>query len=93
MQFSRQKPSSFKEEEITTYIDVSLDEDIVLLKFDLEKIIIKKMGILQEALAKNKIKELVRRDHRQKQALIDIKEIFLDAFSLLTLDENKSIIT
>ena len=35
---------------------------------------------------------MLRRDRRQKQALQDIKDIFLDAFSLPTLDETKSLI-
>ena len=50
------------------------------------------MGRWQEALTRKKNQELLRREHKQKQSLIEIKEIFLDAFSLLTLDENKSII-
>ena len=32
---------------------------------------------------------MLRREHRQKQALQDIKNIFLDAFSLQNLDETK----
>ena len=50
------------------------------------------MSILQEALARKKHQELLRREHRQKQALIEIKDIFLDVFSLPTLDETKPII-
>lgn len=50
------------------------------------------MGIIQETLARKKHQELIKREYRQKQALIDIKDIFLDAFSLLTLDETKPLI-
>lgn len=50
------------------------------------------MGVLQEALAREKNQELLRREHRQRKALIDIKDIFLDAFSLLIPNENKPII-
>ena len=85
-------PSSSKVEEVTTYGDVSLDEEVVLPKFYLEKIIIDHMGRLQEALAKKKNQELLRREHRQKKSLIDIKEIFLDAFSLSNPNEIKPII-
>ena len=50
------------------------------------------MGILQEALEKKKHQELLKREHRKKQAFLDIKDIFLDAFSLPTLDEIKLVI-
>ena len=50
------------------------------------------MGILQEALARKKHQELLRREHRQKQAFIEIKKNFLDAFSLPTPDATKPII-
>ena len=50
------------------------------------------MGILQEALEKKKHQELLRREHRQKQDFLYIKDIFLDAFNLPTLDETKPII-
>ena len=50
------------------------------------------MGILQQALARKKHQEMLRREHRQKQALQDIKDIFLDAFILPTLDETKTLI-
>ena len=85
-------PSWSQVEEVTTYGDVSIDEEIVLPKFDLETITIEKMNILQDSLAKKKNQELLRMEHKKKQALVDIKEIFLDAFSLLTPDENKHII-
>ena len=32
---------------------------------------------------------MLKREHRKKQALQDIKDIFLDTFSLPTLDETK----
>ena len=92
LQFSVPSPRSSKAEGIITYGDVSLDEEIIFPKFDLAAITIKKMGILQEALARKKHQELLTREHRQKQALIKIKEIFLDAFSMPTPDETKPII-
>lgn len=92
LQFLVSSPISSKEQEVITYGDVSLDEEIVLPKFDYATIIIQKVGVLQEALAKKKHQELLRRGHRQKKALIEIKEIFLDAFNLPTPDETKPII-
>lgn len=63
-QFSMLSPSSSKGEEVITYGDVSLDEEIIFPKFDLVVITIKKMGILQEALARKKHQDLLRREHR-----------------------------
>lgn len=50
------------------------------------------MGILQGDLTRKKYQELLRREHRQKQDLIDIKDIFLDVFNLPTPNEAKPII-
>ncbi len=91
-QFSVLNPSSSKVEEVITYQDVSLDEDILLPKFDYATMTIEKIGILQEALARKKHQELLRKEKRKKKALLDIKDIFLDAFSLPTLDETKPLI-
>ena len=85
-------PSSSKVEEVITYGDVSLDEEIIFPKYDYASIIIEPMGILQEALARKKHQELLRREHRQKKAFLDIKDIFLDAFSIPTPDETNPII-
>ena len=49
------------------------------------------MGILQDSLAKKKHQELHRRELRQKKALQDIKDIFIDAFGLPALEEDKPI--
>lgn len=57
-------PSSSKAEEVITYGNVSLDEEIILPKFDYASITIEQMGILQEALAKEKHQELLTREHR-----------------------------
>lgn len=82
LQSSRPSPNTSNAEEVTSYGDASLDEEIVLPT-------IEQMGILQEALSKKKNQELLRREHRQRQDLIDIKDIFLDAFSLSALEEKK----
>lgn len=57
--------------------------------WDYDAMTIEQIGILQQALAKKKHQEILRRDHRKKQALQDIKDIFLDVFSLPSLDETK----
>lgn len=89
---SRPSPSTSQVDEVTSYGDINLDELIELQKFDLASITIEKMSIVQDALARKKYQELLRREHRQKQELNDIKDIFLDAFILPTLDEQNPII-
>ena len=46
---------------------------------------------VQEALEKKKKQEVLRNKYKQRQALVEIKEIFLDAFSLQMPDESKPI--
>ena len=46
---------------------------------------------VQEALEKRKKQEILRNEYRQRQALVEIKHIFLDAFSLQVPDETKPI--
>ena len=46
---------------------------------------------VQEALEKKKKQEVLRNEYKQRQALVEIKEIFLDAFSLQMPDESKPI--
>lgn len=70
---------------------MNFDEVIELPKFDFATITIEQMSILQDALAK-KNQELLRQEHMQKQALIDINDISIDAFSLPTPEATKSII-
>ena len=48
---------------------------------------------MQEALERKKKQEILINEYKQKQALHEIKDIFLDTFSLQTLaDETKSIL-
>ena len=46
---------------------------------------------MQEALEKKKKQEILKNEYRQRKALVEIKDIFLDAFSLLVPDETKPI--
>ena len=50
---------------------------------------LKQIGILQQALERKKNQEILKREHRQQQALQDMKDIFLDTFSLPTSKETK----
>ena len=47
---------------------------------------------LQAAIDRKRQQEILRREHRQKHTLENIKDIFLDAFSVDTIDESKDII-
>ena len=81
-----------KVEEVIQYGYVSLDKEIFLQKSDYDIMTIEQMNILQQALERRKHQEILRREHMQKQALQDIKDIFLDAFNLLTPYETKPLI-
>lgn len=72
--------------------DVDLDEVIPFPKFDLETIILEQMQIFQEALKRKKRKEQLKKEHKQRQVLYDIRDIFLDAFDITDVNEDKSIV-
>ena len=84
--------SSSKVEKVIHYGDITLDEEIVIPKYDYDTMTIEKISILQQALEKKKHQEILKREHRQKQDLQDIKDIFLDSFNLPTLEETKPLI-
>ena len=47
---------------------------------------------MQEALERKKKQEILRNEYKQQQALHEIKDIFLDAFSFQTPNESKPIL-
>lgn len=91
LQISAPGSSSSKFDKVTHYCDITLDEEIVIPKFDYDTMTIYQISILQQALEK-KHQEIIRREHRQKQALQDIKDIFLDEYSLPPLEETKPLL-
>ena len=78
-------------EEIT-YKDVSLDEVIELPMFDLNTITLEKMQILQEALKRKTRQEQLRKEHKERQVLYDVKDIFVEAFDIMDVNEDKPIL-
>ena len=46
---------------------------------------------MQEALEKSKKQDMLKNEYRQRQALVEIKDIFHDAFSLQVPDETMPI--
>ena len=64
LQSSRPSPSTSKVDEVTSFGDVNLDEVILFPKVDLLKINVEHVRILQDALIKNKHRELLQRKLR-----------------------------
>ena len=92
LQISPLGSSSSKLDKVIHYGDITLDEDIIIPKYDYDTMTIKEIGILQQALEKKNHQEVLRNKFRQKKALQDIKEIFLDAFNLTTPEEKKPLL-
>ena len=83
--------SSSKVTRILHYGDPELDEEIVIPSYDLKSIKLEKITEMQEALNMRRRQEILRNEYKQKQALVEIKDIFLDAFTLQEPDESKPI--
>ena len=66
LQSSRPSLSTSKVDDVTSFGHVNLDELIVLPKFDLATITIEQMSILQDALARKKHQELIKRENRKR---------------------------
>ena len=81
--------SSTKVARVLHYGDPTLDEEIVILSYDSKTMNLVQINEVQEALEKKKKQEIFRNEYRQRQALVKIKDIFLDAFSLPIPDEAK----
>ena len=64
------------------YGDLELDEEIVIPSYDSRTMNLEKIYEVQEALEKRKKQEILKNEYRQRQALVEIKDIFLDALSL-----------
>jgi len=73
------------------YGDPKLDEEMFIPSYYSKTINIEQITKMQEALNRRKRKEIIKKEYKQRQALHEIKDIFLDAFSLKTLDETKPI--
>ena len=84
--------SSPKVESVLHYGDPTLDEEIIIPKYDYATITLEHINIMQEALERKKKHDILRNEYKKKKALHEIKYIFLDAFSLQTPDETKPIL-
>ena len=53
---------------------------------------INQINEVKQALERKKKQEILKSEYKQKQSLIEIEDIFLDAFSLQTPDETEPIL-
>ena len=65
---------------------------IVLPKFELKTITLEHMCVLQESLQRKKRHEILRKEHKQRQVLLDIRDMSADVFDILDSIFNKPII-
>ena len=82
LQISTPGSSSTKVASVLHYGDPTLDEEIVIPKYDYATITLEQINLMQEALERKKKQEIPRNEYKQKQVLHEIKDIFLNAFSL-----------
>ena len=71
--------SSTKMKRVLHYGDPKLDEEIVIPSYDSKIKFIEKIIEMQEALNKRKRQEILKKEYKKRQALHEIKGIFLDA--------------
>ena len=69
-----------------------LDEEIQIPYYDSRTLIEEKMNEIQSALDRRRRKEAMRKEYKYRQAMNEIKDIFMDAFSLQPPNETRSII-
>ena len=69
-----------------------LDEEIQIPYYDSSTLTEEKINEIQSALDKRRRQEAMRKEYKYKQAMNEIKYIFMDAFSLQPLDVNRPIL-
>ena len=69
-----------------------LDEEIQISYYDSSTLTEEKMNEIQSALDKRRRQEALRKEYKYKQAMNEIKDIFMDAFSLQPPDASRSIL-
>lgn len=82
LQMSAPGSSSTRVARILHYGDPKLDEEIVIPSYDSKTISLEQITIVQDALNRRKRQEILRNEYKQKHALVDIKDIFLDTFTI-----------
>ncbi len=85
------RSSTTKVARVHHYGDPQLDEEIVIPSYDSKIISIDQITEVQDELNRRKRQEMLRKEYKQKEVLHEIKDIFMDAFSLQPQDETKHI--
>ena len=68
-----------------------LDEEIKITHYDSRTLTEEKMNQIQSALDRRRRQEAMRKEYKYRQAMSEIKDIFMDAFSLQNPDESMPI--
>ena len=92
LQVSTLGSSHSKVAKVFHYGDAFLDKEIVIPHFDSKTMMLEDINVLQAAIERRKQQEIMRKEYKQRNAMQSIKEIFLDAFIIMSLDESKDII-
>ena len=74
--------SSTRVARIIHYDIPELDEEIQIPYYDSSTLTKEKMNEIQSALDKRRRQEAMRKEYKYKEAMNEIKDIFMDAFSL-----------
>ena len=69
-----------------------LDEEIKIPYYESSTLTKEKMNEIQSALDRRRRQEAMRKEYTYRQAMSEIKDIFMDAFSLQLPDETRTII-
>ena len=92
LQVSTPRSSSKRVARTIHYGILELYEEIQIPYYDSSTLTEEKTNEIQSALDKRRRQEAMRKDHKYKQAMNEIKDIFMDAFSLQPPDSNRPIL-
>ena len=73
LQVSRPSSSSTRVARVLHYGDPTLDEEIVIPRYDYATMTIDQINEVQEALERKNKQEVLRNEYKQRQALVEIK--------------------
>ena len=89
LQISTPSSSASCVAKVIHYGETFLDEEIVIPQFNFATMTLEDINMMQATLERKKQQEILRKEYKHRHAMQDIKDIFLDAFSLPPLDETK----
>ena len=92
LQVSTPSSSSIRVARTIHYGIPELDEEIQIPYYDSSTLTEEKMNEIQNALDRRRRQETMRKEYKYKQAMNQIKDIFMDAFSLQPSDAKRPIL-